>query len=154
MSHFTSKHLGKWQGIYNDLINGPKLPLNESSCWIMGEKHGLIAIFDKDEILHIEASNNILKSIQSFITSGSLIHFRSLVAIIEFNISEKTAHYRSSKGPLSKKIDKRIGDFSYSVVQAPKNHINKLARAFNVVSDSRLSGPTSASNISIDSLPK
>jgi len=154
MSHFTSKHLGKWQGIYNDLINGPKLPLNESSCWIMGEKHGLIAIFDKDEILHIEASNNILKSIQSFITSGSLIHFRSLVAIIEFNISEKTAHSRSSKGPLSKKIDKRIGDFSYSVVQAPKNHINKLARAFNVVSDSRLSGPTSASNISIDSLPK
>ena len=154
MSHFTSKHLGKWQGIYNDLINGPKLPLNESSCWIMGEKHGLIAIFDEDEILHIEASNNILKSIQSFITSGSLIHFRSLVAIIEFNISEKTAHSRSSKGPLSKKIDKRIGDFSYSVVQAPKNHINKLARAFNVVSDSRLSGPTSASNISIDSLPK
>lgn len=154
MSHFTSKHLGKWQGIYNDLINGPKLPLNESSCWIMGEKHGLIAIFDKDEILHIEASNNILKSIQSFITSGSLIHFRSLVAIIEFNISEKTAHSRSSKGPLSKKIDKRVGDFSYSVVQAPKNHINKLARAFNVVSDSRLSGPTSASNISIDSLPK
>ena len=53
MSHFNPKHLGKWQGIYNDLINGPKLPLNESSCWMMGEKHGLIAIFDKDEILHI-----------------------------------------------------------------------------------------------------
>ena len=154
MSHFNPKHLGKWQGIYNDLINGPKLPLNESSCWMMGEKHGLIAVFDQDEILYIEASNNIFKSIHSFITSGSSIHFRNLVAIIEFNISEKTAHSRSSKGPLSKKIDKRIGGFSYSVVQEPKNHINNLARAFNVVSDSRLSGPTAVSNISIDSLPK
>ena len=47
----------------------------------------------------------------------------------------------------------RISTYSFSIIQAPKLHINKLSDAFNVVSDSTFGGPTVKSNVALDRLP-
>ena len=62
MSNFTKKQLGKWELIYDELIFGIKLPLKESNSWFFGDKHGIIAIFNEDEILYVLGTENIVFS--------------------------------------------------------------------------------------------
>ena len=153
MNNFTKKQLGKWESIYDNLIEGVKIPLKESTSWILGNKHGLIGIFNQEEILYFQSSNNIYKSVNSIIRGGVINDFRTMIAMVEFNISVESAPLKAAKGPLALKIDKKISTYSFSIIQAPKLHINKLSNAFNVVSDSTFGGPTVKSNVALDRLP-
>ena len=108
MNNFTKKQLGKWESIYDNLIEGVKIPLKESTSWILGNKHGLIGIFNQEEILYFQSSNNIYKSVNSIIRGGVINDFRTMIAIVEFNISVESAPLKATKGPLALKIDKKI----------------------------------------------
>ena len=153
MSNFTKKQLGKWEFIFDELIFGIKFPLKESSSWFLGDKHGIIAIFNNDEILYVLGTQNISKTINNIVKGGNVGDFRKMLSIVEFNLSGNNIESKILKGTLATKIDKKISSFSFSISQAPKQHLERLSEAFNVVSDSTYGGPTVKSNISIDSLP-
>ena len=87
MSNFTKKQLGKWEFIFDELIFGIKFPLKESSSWFLGDKHGIIAIFNNDEILYVLGTQNISKTINNIVKGGNIGDFRKMLAIVEFNLS-------------------------------------------------------------------
>ena len=79
MSNFTKKQLGKWELIFDELIFGIKLPLKESSSWFLGDKHGIIAIFNDDEILYVLGTQNISKTINNIVKGGNIGDFRKML---------------------------------------------------------------------------
>ena len=116
MSNFTKKQLGKWEFIFDELIFGIKFPLKESSSWFLGDKHGIIAIFNNDEILYVLGTQNISKTINNIVKGGNIGDFRKMLAIVEFNLSGNNIESKISKGTLSTKIDKKISGFSFSII--------------------------------------
>ena len=64
MPTFTVKHLGKWEPLFTDLVDGEGSALTEEGAWMLGDKPGLVCVFEDDEPLYIEASANISKTLQ------------------------------------------------------------------------------------------
>ena len=153
-STFTQAHLGKWEQLYRDLLEGESLPLTPEGIWMLGDKPGMIAVFEDDEPVHISGTTNIAKNLQTYIKGGAVSGFRTLVAILDLGASQKTAEQRAKSGPLAERVDKRVAKMRYRVVPAPTQLLDTLAAAFTVVADPRYSGPTALANRAIDALPQ
>ena len=154
MPAFTPAHLGKWEPLFNDLLHGERSHLTENDTWMLGDKPGLICVFDDGEPIFVEASPNIAKTMQCYINGGAECEFRTMVGIVEMGASIRTAVQRSKSGPLAIRITKRVEKFKYRVVPVQLKVMKQLADAFNVVSDSRYSGPSAVANRALDALPK
>ena len=154
MPAFTPSHLGKWESLYTDLISGEGSALTEEGIWMLGEKPGLICVFDKEEPLYIEAAPNISKTLQCYAKGGSECDFRTMVGVVEMGASLRNAASRAKTGPLALRISKRVEKFRYRVVQAPLKSLLDLACAFNVVADTRYAGPSALANRALDALPQ
>ena len=146
MSNFTPAHLGKWESLFNDLVDGEGSALTEEGTWMLGDKPGLVCVFEDDEPLYIEAAANISKTLQCYIKGGSECDFRTMVGQVEMGASPKNAAQRAKSGPLALRISKRVEKFRYRVM-------NQLADAFNVVADTRYAGPSALANRALDALP-
>ena len=154
MSAFTPVHLGKWESLFTDLVNGEGSALTEEGTWMLGDKPGLVCVFEESEPLYVEASTNIAKTLQCYINGGAESNFRTLVGVIEMGASQKNAAGRAKSGPLAQRISKRVEKFRYRVVPAPAKSLSQLADAFNVVADTRYAGPSAMANRALDALPK
>ena len=153
MTNFTPTHLGKWESLFTDLVDGEGYALTEEGTWMLGEKPGLVCVFEDDEPLYIEAAANISKTLQCYIKGGSECDLRTMVGGVEMGASMKNAAQRAKSGPLALRISKRVEKFRYRVVPAPTKTMQQLADAFNVVADTRYAGPSALANRALDELP-
>ena len=153
MSNFTATHLGKWEPTFTDLVDGEGSALTEEGTWMLGEKPGLVCVFEDDEALYIEASSNIAKTLQCYIKGGAECDFRTMVGVVEMGASLKNAAQRARSGPLAERITKRVAKFRYRVVPVPQKALSQLRDAFNVVADTRYAGPSAIANRALDALP-
>lgn len=154
MPAFTPVHLGQWEPLFTDLVGGEASALTEEGTWMLGDKPGLVCVFEGSEALYVEASTNIARTLQCYINGGAECDFRTLVGVIEMGASQKNAAGRAKTGPLAKRISKRVEKFRYRVVPAPARSLSHLADAFNVVADTRYAGPSAMANRALDALPK
>ena len=154
MPNFTPVHLGKWEPLFTDLVSGEASALTEEDTWMLGDKPGLVCVFEDTEALFVEASANISKTLQCYINGAAECEFRTLVGVIEMGASPKNAAQRAKSGPLAQRISKRIEKFRYRVVSAPAKSLSQLADAFNVVADTRYAGPSAMANRALDALPQ
>lgn len=154
MPTFTPTHLGKWESLFTDLVNGEGSVLTEEGTWMLGEKPGLVCIFEEGEALFIEASANISKTLLCYVKGGTECEFRTMIGVVEMGASLKNAAQRAKSGPLAQRIDKRVEKFRYRVAPAPTKLLPQLADAFNVVADTRYAGPSAVANRALDSLPQ
>jgi len=154
MPNFTPVHLGKWEPLFTDLVSGEASAMTGEGTWMLGDKPGLVCVFEDTEALFIEASANISKTLQCYINGAAECEFRTLVGVIEMGASLKNAAQRAKSGPLAQRISKRIEKFRYRVVPAPAKSLSQLADAFNVVADTRYAGPSAMANHALDSLPQ
>ena len=81
MPTFTPTHLGKWEALFTDLVDGEGAALTEEGTWMLGDKPGLVCVFEDDEPLYIEASSNISKTLLCYIKGGTECDFRTMVGI-------------------------------------------------------------------------
>ena len=154
MPVFTPAHLGKWERLYRDLLEGETQPLTEEGTWMLADRTGLMAAFDDGEVVFIGASEKLGKELQVAVSGGAESTLRSLVAVVEFGASRKNAATRARSGPLAQRISRKIAKMRYRVVPSPQSQIAVLAEAFAVVADPRYNGPTARSNAALDALPK
>jgi len=153
MPTFTATHLGKWEPLFTDLVDGEGSALTEEGTWMLGDKPGLVCVFEDNEPLYIEASTNIAKTLQCYIKGVVECDFRTMVGIVEMGASLKNAADRAKKGPLALRISKRVEKFRYRVASGPVKSLPQIADAFNVVADTRYAGPSALANRALDSLP-
>ena len=154
MSNFTPSHLGKWEGLFNRLLNQESLPLSADTVWMVGNKPGLIAVIHDGEPVFIEGVKDIGKVLGEYLNGGSQSEFRTRVAIVELGASPRTAPDRAKKGPLADRINKTIQQYRFNVVPASAATVDRLAAAFCIVADPRFNGPTAEANATLDSLPR
>jgi hypothetical protein len=154
MPLFTPAHLGKWERLYRDLLEGETLPMTEEGTWMLADRTGLLAVFDEGETVFIGASDKLGKDLQVAVTGGTESPLRSLVAIVELGAARKNAATRAKSGPLAQRISRKIAKMRYRVVPAPQSQVSALADAFAVVADPRYNGPTGRGNAALDALPK
>ena len=152
MSTFTPGHLGKWEPLYHDLVEGIALPLTPEGTWMLGDKPGLLVAFDESGPIYIASSANIARDTRVWQSGGSVCEFRTLLAVQDLSASPRNAETRAKSGPLAARLDKRVAKLSYRVVSAPKPMLGALAEAFTVVADPRLNGPTAIANRALDAL--
>ncbi len=152
MSTFTPGHLGKWEPLYHDLVEGISLPLTPEGTWMLGDKPGLLAIFDEAGPVYIGSSGNIARDTRVCLAGGSAHEFRTLMAMQDLRASPKNAETRAKSGPLAQRLNKRVTKLTYRVVAAPNPMLGALAEAFTVVADPRLNGPTAVANRALDAL--
>ena len=153
MSTFMPVHLGKWEALFNDLVDGEGSALTEEGTWMLGDKPGLVIVFEDSEPLYVEASPNISKTLKCYLKGGTVCEFRTMVGLIEMGASPKNAAQRAKSGPLAERITKRVAKFRYRVAPAPAKALAQLANAFNVVADTRYAGPSAMANRALDALP-
>ena len=154
MSVFMPSHLGRWEGLYDDLLTGERMSLTPEGTWMLAEKPGFVAVFDGEEVVYVEGTRNIAKTLQGYLKGGSACEFRTLAAEVDLGVSQKTAEKRAQEGPVGQRVDRLAGRFRYRVVPAQPSVLEAVSRAFAVVSDPRFNGPTSRGNLAIDALPK
>ncbi len=154
MSIFSPSNLGKWEVEYRLLLDGERHSLAPHGTWLLGDKPGLVAIFDGDEVIYIAAASSLAKTLQSFHKEGAANDFRTSVAVFECGISPKNAEKRYKNGRAAKRVDGAIARMTYSVAPVPAQHLEALARAFIAVADPRYNGATALANLAIDALPQ
>ncbi len=154
MSVFTPSHLGKWEKLYRTLIEGESWPLTENMVWMLGNKSGIIAVLHENEPIHLEASKDIAKTIGEYLNPASNCDFRMQVAITDLGASPRTVADRIKTDPLSARVNRALGNMRFNIVPATPAQAERLADAFIVVADPRLSGFTARANAVIDALPK
>ena len=126
MPTFTPSHLGKWESLFTDLVDGEVSALTEEGIWMLVEKPALVCVFDEKEPLYIEAAVNISKTLQCYVKGGSECDFRTMVGVVEMGASLRNAASRAKACPLALRISKRVEKFRYSVVQAPLKSLSDL----------------------------
>ncbi len=154
MAVFTPAHLGKWEALYKQLLEGESLPLTQDGVWMLGKKTGVIAVLHDEEPIYIEATKDIGKTLNDYLNGVVICDFRAKVAVTELGASPRTALERARKGPLAERINKLLPKFRYTVIPATDAQSEKLAAAFTIVADPRLNGPTARANEIIDALPR
>ncbi len=154
MTIFSPTDLGKWQELYHLLLAGERHSLTPAGTWMLGDKPGLAAVFDGDEVVYICAARPLARILQAFHKEGAVNEFRTFVAVFECNISPKNAEGRYKNGRTAKRVDSAVARMSYAVAPAPAQHLDLLAQAFIAVVDPRFNGHTAQANLAIDALPQ
>lgn len=154
MPVFTPAHLGKWETLYRDLLEGETLPLTSDGTWMLADRPGLLATFDDGEVVYIGATEKLGRELQVAVSGGAESELRTLVAVVELSASKKNAASRAKSGPLATRVSRKIEKMRYRIVPAPPSQMPLLAEAFAVVADPRYNGPTARANAALDALPK
>ncbi|MDG2101631.1 MAG: hypothetical protein P8K05_04735 [Dehalococcoidia bacterium] len=153
MNQFTESHLKTWKEDYLKLINRPRYYLVEENIWMLGDKHGILCVFDDEEIVYISYCKSIYKTLKEIINVNKNNELINLILMYEIGISEKKAKTTALSNINIKKIKKIVSKFTYSLITIDLNHIQKVAQAFKVVSDPIYNGHTSNLNKVLDDLP-
>ncbi|MDP6823449.1 MAG: hypothetical protein QF554_09175 [Dehalococcoidia bacterium] len=139
---------------YLTLTAGERHSLTPEGVWMIGDKPGLIAIFDDDDIVYITSTRNLAKTLQSLPREGAECELRTMAAIVDLGVPGKTAAKRASKGPTAQRVTRLIGRMTYSVAQVAPAHMETIRDAYIAIADPRYNGRTSLANQALDRLPK
>jgi len=153
MNQFTESHLKTWKDDYLKLINGSKYSLVEDNVWMLGDKYGILCIFDEEEIAYISHCKSIYKTLKEIININKNNELINLILIHGIGISEKKPKTKTLSNINIKRIKKIVNKFTYSLITIDSNYIEKVAQAFIVVSDPIYNGHTSHLNKILDNLP-
>ncbi len=154
MMQFTSTDLGKWKSSYLTLTAGERHSLTPEGVWMIGDKPGLLAIFDDDDIVYVASTKNLAKTLQALPREGAEVELRTLAAIVDLGVPGKTAAKRASKGPTAQRVTRLISRMTFSVAQVAPAHMDTIRDAFIAIADPRYNGRTSMANQALDLLPK
>lgn len=154
MMQFNPTDLGKWESAYRTLTAGERHSLTPEGVWMIGEKPGLLAIFDDDDIVYIASARNLAKTLQAFPREGAECELRTLAAVVDLGVPGKSAHKRAGKGPTAHRVTRLISRMTYSVAQVSTAHMDSIRDAFIAIADPRYNGRTSLANQALDRLPK
>jgi hypothetical protein len=152
MPVFTPAHLGKWEQLYRDLLEGETLPLTADGTWMLADRPGLVAVFDEAEVVYVGGMEKIGKELQAAVAGNADSELRCLVAVVELGASPRSAASRAKDGPLAKRVTRKVEKMRYRVVPAPLAQLALLADAFTVVADPRYNGPTAQANAALDAV--
>ena len=94
---------------------------------MLGDKPGLLAIFDDSGPVYTASSTNIARDTRVFLAGGSASEFRTLLAIQDLRASPRNAEARAKSGPLAVRLNKRVAKLSYRVAAAPTPMLVALA---------------------------
>ena len=64
MPIFTPSHLGKWEPLFSDLLDGETSPLTEEGTWMLADRSGLVAVFDDGEPVYIGSAEKLGRELQ------------------------------------------------------------------------------------------
>lgn len=151
---FTPSHLGKWENLYRDLVEGERISLTPQGTWMLADKPGLVCVFDDEEIVYLAGCSSISRTIQAWIKGGSSNELRVMIATVELGVSPKSAIARVKTNSISKRVDKITLRLKFRVIPVPPTLLESLASAFLAIADPRYNGQTSLANLAIDALPK
>lgn len=154
MPIFTPSHLGKWESLYSDLLEGETSPLTEEGTWMLADRSGLVAVFDEGEPVYVGATEKLGRELQVAVAGGAESDLRTLVATGELGASKKSAAVKAKSGPLAVRVTRKLAKMRFRVVPATPGQMRLVADAFAVVADPRYNGPTARANSALDALPK
>ena len=121
---------------------------------MIGDKPGLIPIFDDDDIVYVASTKNLAKTLQALPREGAEVELRTLAAIVDLGVPGKSAAKRASKGPTAQRVTRLINRMTFSVAQVAPAHMDAIRDAFIAIADPRYNGRTSMANQALDLLPK
>ena len=154
MTQFSTSDLGRWEDTYRTLVATERHSLTPEGTWMLGDKPGLLAVFDGEEMVYLSATRNLAKALQGLLREGSEHEMRTLAAIVDLGVPAKTAAARARSGPTAQRVTKLLARMLYSVAQAPVPQLEALEGAFVAIADPRYNGRTSLANQAIDRLPR
>ena len=152
MNQFTEAHLNNWKSDYLKLTNSnQRYKLIEDNVWSLGDRIGIICIFQEDEICYITHCNSIYKTLKNIINVNKNNELIKLILIHNLGINESRIKSSSLSKSKINKIKRIVKQFDFSIISIESNHIEKVSNAFKVVAD-----PIYTSNLKrkLDELPK
>mgnify|MGYP001179916316 FL=1 len=154
MNQFTEAHLNNWKSDYLKLTNSnQRYKLIEDNVWSLGDRIGIICIFQEDEICYITHCNSIYKTLKNIINVNKNNELIKLILIHNLGINESRIKSSSLSKSKINKIKRIIKQFDFSIISIESNHIEKVSNAFKVVADPIYNGHTSNLNRILDELP-
>ena len=155
MNQFTEAHLNNWKSDYLKLTNSnQRYKLIEDNVWSLGDRIGIIFIFQEDEICYITHCNSIYKTLKNIINVNKNNELIKLILIHNLGINESRIKSSSLSKSKINKIKRIVKQFDFSIISIESNHIEKVSNAFKVVADPIYNGHTSNLNRILDELPK
>ena len=155
MNQFTEAHLNNWKSDYLKLTNSnQRYKLIEDNVWSLGDRIGIICIFQEDEICYITHCNSIYKTLKNIINVNKNNELIKLILIHNLGINESRIKSSSLSKSKINKLKRIIKQFDFSIISIESNHIEKVSNAFKVVADPIYNGHTSNLNRILDELPK
>ena len=155
MNQFTEAHLNNWKSDYLKLTNSnQRYKLIEDNVWSLGDRIGIICIFQEDEICYITHCNSIYKTLKNIINVNKNNELIKLILIHNLGINESRIKSSSLSKSKINKIKRIVKQFAFSIISIESNHIEKVSNAFKVVADPIYNGHTSNLNRILDELPK
>ena len=155
MNQFTESHLNNWNSDYLKLTNSNQIyKLIEDNVWSLGDRIGIICIFQEDEICYITHCNSIYKTLKNIINVNKNNELIKLILIHNLGINESRIKSSSLSKSKINKIKRIVKQFDFSIISIESNHIEKVSNAFKVVADPIYNGHTSNLNRILDELPK
>ncbi|MCH2674051.1 MAG: hypothetical protein MK083_06230 [Dehalococcoidia bacterium] len=155
MNQFTEAHLNNWKSDYLKLTNSnQRYKLIEDNVWSLGDRIGIICIFQEDEICYITHCNSIYKTLKNIINVNKNNELIKLILIHNLGINESRIKSSSLSKSKINKIKRIVKQFDFSIISIESNHIEKVSNAFKVVADPIYNGHTSNLNRILDELPK
>ena len=154
MNQFTEAHLNNWKSDYLKLTNSnQRYKLIEDNVWSLGDRIGIICIFQEDEICYITHCNSIYKTLKNIINVNKNNELIKLILIHNLGINESRIKSSSLSKSKINKIKRIVKQFDFSIISIESNHIEKVSNAFKVISDPIYNGHTSNLNKVLDDLP-
>ena len=153
MNEFTESHLKSWKNDYLRLINNQRYKLLEDNVWFLGDRNGIISIFQEDEICYITHCNSIYKTLKDILNVNKNNELVKLILIHDLGMNENRIRSTSLSKSNINKVKKIIRQFEYNMISIDSNHIEKVSNAFKVISDPIYNGHTSNLNKVLDDLP-
>ena len=154
MNQFTEAHLNNWKSDYLKLTNSnQRYKLIEDNVWSLGDRIGIICIFQEDEICYITHCNSIYKTLKNIINVNKNNELIKLILIHNLGINESRIKSSSLSKSKINKIKRIVKQFDFSIISIESNHIEKVSNAFKVVADPIYNGHTSNLNRILDELP-
>lgn len=154
MNQFTEAHLNSWKSDYLKLTNSnQRYKLIEDNVWSLGDRIGIICIFQEDEICYITHCNSIYKTLKNIININKKNELIKLILIHNLGINESRIKSISLSKSKINKIKRIIKQFDFSIISIESNHIEKVSNAFKIIADPIYNGHTSNLNRILDELP-
>lgn len=154
MNQFTEAHLNNWKSDYLKLTDSnQRYKLIEDNVWSLGDRIGIICIFQEDEICYITHCNSIYKTLKNIININKKNELIKLILIHNLGINESRIKSISLSKSKINKIKRIIKQFDFSIISIESNHIEKVSNAFKIIADPIYNGHTSNLNRILDELP-